>query len=115
MKVCCVECFRDPALRSAILLHGTLGTCPYCKSTSVACAPLDLVGRQIREGLYRAYGPAESEAGPYDPEDKVYLWGDPSNAPTLLEVLRDDEEIFADAIKGAESRLLEDLLSESAP
>jgi len=115
MSICCTECFDEKFLSEAIAQVGTRADCPYCESTNVLCAPLKIIGHMIREGVARAYREAGDEAGPHDSEDDVYVWGDPRNAPTMLEILRDTESIFSDALAGAEDRLLDDLLDASAP
>lgn len=115
MSRCCVECFADPYLREEIDGIGERGDCHYCKRTTVVCADVEAVGDLIREGLGRAYREADDEAGPYDSEDDAYIWMDPREAPTLLEVLRDDEETFALDLGDATELLLADLLDASAP
>lgn len=115
MNFCCVECFRDPVLRDAVIRQRNTGDCSYCGSTNVACGSLAFLGQMIRDGIHRAYREAADEAGPHDSEDDVYIWNDPRNAPTMLEILRDEEGAFSDALEGSEEDLLGDLLEASAP
>lgn len=110
---CCTECFENAEIRAYIEDVGEVSTCNYCKSEQVYCAPLDVVGDFIRDGVERAYETVDDGTGSmYDSDSESYTnEGEPIEA-----ILKWDLCIFSDNLDCDQIELLcDELISESGP
>ncbi len=72
MERCCVECFRDPVLRTAVQNTGELGNCDICGAADAYSADLSVLSSHF-SGLLQLYDAeeekeTETQSGLLDPE-----------------------------------------------
>lgn len=115
MKDCCADCFGDKFIREYIKQANRRGRCRYCRANNRQIRSVAEVGAFIRQGLERAYCHPVHELGPYDHEDERYMWGDPEDCDTLLDVLSQEAFSGRSSLVGDEEHLALDLMSDSGP
>lgn len=88
---CCINCFKDSAIRKIIQLYGTKGDCDFCSSKNIGVYDISKSSNMISDkitSLIQIYSPSEH-----------------SDARFLKEILRDDWDIFSGGSEGIKALL----------
>ncbi len=118
MKLCCIHCFSDEYLRRFVQENGQSGNCQYCGTQKTTTISTAVIGDFVRDKLICAYTRSTSDVGPYDSEDKVYLWGDPTDGLYAWEILLSEECVLSSRAWTDDSvaeKLAQDLVMDSGP
>lgn len=88
---CCINCFKDSAIREIIHLYGTKGDCDFCSSKNTDVYDISKSSNMISDkitSLIQIYSPSEH-----------------SDARFLKEILRDDWDVFSGGSEGIKALL----------
>lgn len=88
---CCINCFKDSAIREIIQLYGTKGDCDFCSYKNIEVYDISESPNMISEkitSLIQIYSPSEQ-----------------SDARFLKEILRDDWDVFSGGSEGIRALL----------
>lgn len=88
---CCINCFKDSAIREIIHLYGTKGDCDFCSSKNTDVYDISKSSNMISDkitSLIHIYSPSEH-----------------SDARFLKEILRDDWDVFSGGSEGIKALL----------
>lgn len=88
---CCINCFKDSAIRETIHLYGTKGDCDFCSSKNTDVYDISKSSNMISDkitSLIQIYSPSEH-----------------SDARFLKEILRDDWDVFSGGSEGIKALL----------
>lgn len=88
---CCINCFKDSAIREIIHLYGTKGDCDFCSSKNTDVYDISKSSNMISDkitSLIQIYSPSEH-----------------SDARFLKEILRDDWDVFSGGSEGIKTLL----------
>lgn len=88
---CCINCFKDSAIREIIHLYGTKGDCDFCSSKNTDVYDISKSSNMISDkitSLIQIYSPSEH-----------------SGARFLKEILRDDWDVFSGGSEGIKALL----------
>ncbi|MBE7558418.1 RES domain-containing protein [bacterium] len=96
-KLCCRDCFADPAIRAFIESQGTTGECEFCGSRDVPVAALWDMSPFVDEGISRKYEDAAQQV-PYESAEGGYQF----DTNDLEQILIDYEAIFSPFGGGSE-------------
>lgn len=103
-KSVCIFCLSEEGLAKFIIEHAEDGFCSYCgKKTSIAS--MGEIVPHILTSLSLEWGDPSLEL-PYDPEDKKWIMGEPTDSYELLEEL-----IFSDNDGSNPQELIDDINS----
>lgn len=103
-KFVCTDCLREEGISEFIRSHGDEGQCSYCNATAHVATMCDVVPHIIWS-LSLEWGNPEEEL-PYDSEDGVYLFGEPTSTHDLL-----GNYLFEGYYDGIPEELIDDITS----